>query len=1830
MRRPSQCVLFVGDDEKDYFTVRDLLAQVDPTAITVSWANSYEAAREAFSQPQHDICLLNYRLGHHSGLDILQEFCAGSRLPFILISDIESYEIDVAAANLGAADYLVNGQLTAMTLERSIRHSIQRIKTEKSLLQAQRFALSTVDALPGNIAVIDEQGLIVAVNAAWRDFAASHHLVVENGGLGANYLEICDSNAVVGGPVSESSIAKRSVTSGSVTSGSIANDSIAPNGRVVTAEIRAVMAGVKDSATLEYPCHTSHEQRWFEVRATRFSDGDPLHLVVSHEDITRRKLAEQQFRIHSEMLDIIGQAVIVTDQVGTISYWNAFAEKLYGWADSEVVGRNISQVIPNDATREQAETALHCLKEGESWSGEFTAQKRDGTSFPAFVTDTPVRDEHGYVISIISLSHDIGERKHAEETLRQSEANLAKAQQIAHIGSWEKDLTHQTDLNETPLHWSDEVYRIFGYQPGQIEVSFQTFLESVHPDDRDLVTSTTAEALQSGQFSSFEHRILWPDGTERVVREQSEVVFDEMSGVPLKLVGTVEDITERKKSESQLHFQKTLLEAQTEASLDGILVVSGEGRILSYNRRFLEMWNIPQDTLTDGDDAPLLKTVVEQVANQQPFLDKVKDLYEHREQRSHEEIVLLDGRVFDRYSAPITSGDGLYYGRVWYFHDITERKQALASTARLAAIVESSDDAIIGKTLDGIITSWNASAEILYGYMPHEVIGRAISVLAPPDRLDEQKYLLNRIAQGERVANYETVRVCKDGRLIDVSLTLSAVKNEAGEILGASAISRDISDRKRAENALRDSEARSSAVIQYALDCIITIDHESRVVEFNPAAETTFGYTRAEALGKNLNDLILPLDYHESHTQGIAHYLKTGEGPLSNGRIELPALCKNGKEITIELAATAIAHSDPPLFTAYLRDITERNQAEAALRDSEERFQSIVANVPGMVYQFVLQPDGTVEWPFVSEGCREIYGVEPEAIQRNPNFPVDATHPDDRDSFDQSVMISAQTLQPWRWEGRRRLDAGKTRWLQGVARPQKLPNGGTLWDGLVIDITARKEAEEQRDRFFTVSLDLLGVVNFEGNFERVNPAFMETLGFTEEELMSFPFRERVHPEDLAATQAAVETLSMGNRLVGFENRYITKNGAWRWLEWKSVADLEQGLIYAAARDITQRKESEVALLQMRDELEERVEERTAELAHSNVTLQGEITERKRAEREVRAQARQHEAVADLGRRALLDLDLDTLFQAAVTLVSVTMDVDICSLWELVPGTDILQRCAATGVTDAQMKSTVEMKIGDNFQICYAASRNELVISEDLESETRFRPTQFLVERGITSAITIPIYDGVLYGVLSVCSTQKQKFGQNETFFLQTVANVLSTAIARKQAETEILQLNRDLQEVNKRLNLENTERQMALGALHETAEILKKSKEEAELAREESELANRAKSEFLSRMSHELRTPLNAILGFAQILEMRADDPKQIGNIQQILKAGRHLLALINEVLDIARIESGHLSLSLEPISIGNIVGEILDLMRPLAASRQIQLINELTRDGADRHLLADQQRLKQILLNLLSNAVKYNCDGGLVNIWCETLPSAPVLRDGIRYEGQIRFLVRDTGAGIAADDIAKLFVPFERLGAGNSQIEGTGIGLTLCKHLVEAMSGQIGVHSEIGEGSTFWVQLPLVSSPLQQNVRENAHGAAPSQSTNPVYSGTILYIEDNLSNISLVEHALAIQNHQLRFLTAMQGSVGLDLAFQHLPDLILLDIHLPDMTGDLVLNRLKAQAATRNIPVVMLSADATPSQIERLLKSGAEAYVTKPLDLKKFFGLLNRLMDEIMVKKTG
>jgi signal transduction histidine kinase/ActR/RegA family two-component response regulator len=481
----------------------------------------------------------------------------------------------------------------------------------------------------------------------------------------------------------------------------------------------------------------------------------------------------------------------------------------------------------------------------------------------------------------------------------------------------------------------------------------------------------------------------------------------------------------------------------------------------------------------------------------------------------------------------------------------------------------------------------------------------------------------------------------------------------------------------------------------------------------------------------------------------------------------------------------------------------------------------------------------------------------------------------------------------------------------------------------------------------------------------------------------------------------------------------------------------------------------------------------------------------------------------------------------------------------------------------------------------ALKRGEMQVI-DVDALPPSREAKALLASGVHVYMVVPmIAGGELIGALSF-GGEPGPFPADQVGIAQEAAAQLAIAIAQARLHERVKRQAAELE-----VRVEERTRELSV-------------------ATAEADRANQAKSEFLSRMSHELRTPLNAILGFAQLLELDAASAEQQESVEQILRAGRHLLGLINEILDISRIEAGRLQLSLEPVPVQETVRQAIELVQPSAADAHVSVRAEAI--GERLHVMADRQRLQQVLLNLLSNGVKYNRAGGTVTVACAE-----------HAESRVRIDVRDTGQGIPADKLERLFTPFDRLGAEASAVEGTGLGLALSKSLVEAMGGILQVRSRPAEGCTFSVELALVAAPVEREPIASVSAPAVEE-RQPREAQKILYIEDNLSNLTLVESILA-RRPGTTMLSAMQGRVGVDLARDHRPALILLDRHLPDIPGEEVFRLLQTDSRTRDIPVIVLSADAMPSRMRQFLDGGVRAYLTKPLNVPELLAAIDEAL---------
>ena len=692
-----------------------------------------------------------------------------------------------------------------------------------------------------------------------------------------------------------------------------------------------------------------------------------------------------------------------------------------------------------------------------------------------------------------------------------------------------------------------------------------------------------------------------------------------------------------------------------------------------------------------------------------------------------------------------------------------------------------------------------------------------------------------------------------------------------------------------------------------------------------------------------------------------------------------------------------------------------------------------------------------------------------------------------------------------------------------TARPFSFPDhpewGMTYWDWLLepildargeidffvfslIDVSSRVKAENQRDRFFSLSADMLAIADARGYFTDISPAWTKVLGYSSEELKAKPFVDFVHQDDRESTlKEAARLIEDPEATLDFVNRYQTKNGDYRWLCWNAVGSQDGNQIYAVAHDITDHKLKEATLEQNKIELEKLVNDRTSALTTSQSRL-------------------------------------NFLLQSSPA---------------------VIYTCKSEG------------DFGATF------------ISDNVRTIFGFEPAIFLNDSGFWVSNIHPddkqqVLDDLQNLFKNGYHTHEYRFRRGNGEYIW-VLDELRLVKDEKGNNAEIIGYWADISD-------------------------RKKVEQDVVLARDMAVKANQYKSDFLSRMSHELRTPMNAILGFAQLLEMNSSDQTQKQQVDEISKAGGHLLDLINDVLDLSKIEAGNIEISMENVRLADVLNEILSIIEPVAVSRNIYIDKQALLDGS--HVLnVDYTRFKQVLINLLSNAVKYNVDGGGIKL--DVKP---------RSNDTLRLSVSDTGKGLTNEQQKSLFMPFERLGAEATDVEGTGIGLVITKQLVEMMGGHIGYEINSDGGSIFWVDV-IKGSDIK--ISDVADMDVSTVNHNLSAAKKILYVEDNPANMKLVKDIVGMTNHHL--IEAVTGPLGIEAALSHYPDLILLDINLPELDGFEVFKKLSNEPSVCSVPVVALSANAMKKEIDRAFELGFKQYITKPINVKELLSTIESLI---------
>jgi len=940
-------------------------------------------------------------------------------------------------------------------------------------------------------------------------------------------------------------------------------------------------------------------------------------------------------------------------------------------------------------------------------------------------------------------------------------------------------------------------------------------------------------------------------------------------------------------------------------------------------------------------------------------------------------------------------------------------------------------------------------------------------------------------------------------------------------------------------------------IIGNTAEGIIVIDSQGLIVTFNPAAERIFGYQASDVIGNNVA-ILLPEREQQQHQQYTDASTLHAPRIINRGR-DLEGRKKDGTLFPLELNIAPLTIGGQRGFVGVTRDITDRKMAAQALQSSNERLGFLLKSSPMVIY--TCHPSGDFSPTYVSPNIKEHFGYEPEEFTNNSSFWIDHIHPNDKNGVIEQLRQLIERVYH-KHDYRFKMKNGQYRWVHDELHLLKDDNGNILEIvGSWTDIDDKKQTEitlERSENRFRRSQIFANIGTWDWDIhsgelywsERIGPLF----GYPEGNLETTydNFLNAVHPDDRQQVIDAVNNCVENNTEYDIEHRVVWPNGEVRWVhEQGDVTRADDGTpshMLGVVIDITRRKL-----------LEDQLHEKQALL---DLLRQGMI-----------------DYVANNDFTAVSDNLLDGLLELTGSEYGFTGEI-----LHDESGIPYLKTHAITNIAwnhETQQIYDEHASQGMKFTnldtlFGEVINTGACVIANDPAHDSR---------RGglpdghppLHAFLGIPVYYG--NEIVGMYGLANRSGGYDEELvdFLRPFDLTYGVIThARRLTQTEEQNM-RDLK-----------------------------------MAKQVAEKASHAKTEFLSRMSHELRTPMNAILGFTQILQVDTDKvlpPSYQQSLKEIMNAGQHLLELINDILDLARIESGKLQLSLEPIALRDLFTACENLIMPLVSEHGLSIEFSQPKNIS---FMGDMTKIKQVMLNLLSNAVKYNRKHGHIKVWSEL------------SNDKMLISVQDQGMGIPEERQNELFTAFSRIDADNTGIEGTGIGLVITRNLMERMGGHIDFSCTEDEGTTFWITLPLLDQQPHESSatgNHNVNNSAALQAGPQTFS--ILYVEDNEVNIRLIQQAL--QNHaQLTLTTATTAEQGLELLNNQLYDLILLDIYLPGMSGFDLLKIIRSNPATHSIPVFGISANAMQADIDQAKQAGFDRYITKPVDLGRLISAIN------------
>ncbi|GEM_PF-173093 len=1811
---------------------------------------------------RYDVILLDYRLPGLNALAALKELRQdrGPDIPVVLITGQGDEELALQALKLGAASYLVKNPGYLYQLPSELENACYRAEQRKAIeaiTQRDQLLQTMFHSLSSEVVVVDREGTITYASKSWEQFASEGQAQMSRVAVGVNYLEVCRRAAA-----HDDASAKEALSG-----------------------IEGVMAGRAPSFSLEYPCQIRGEMGWFLMQV------DPMPrehggVVISHTNITQRKraeaaLTENELRLR-EAQAIAHVGSFHWDVAANTVVWSDELCRIYGYEPGEsrlTYETYLEQVHPDH--REQVRRAVErALTRREMFEHEYRIVRPTGETRWVFAHGRPVVDAGGTLIALQGICQDITERKRTRESLRESE--MRNQAMLRAIPDW----MFLTSEDGVLLDYHAKDTRELIMPPD--EFLGKNVRKVLPPEIAERLLHGFKQAVESGEPCLFEYSLPNHEGDRHYEARVASCDHD-------KVLSIVRDITERKQAETALRESEERFAKAFHSSPQPMSITTlDEGRYVDVNERFLEVSGYTRGEVIGRTSFDL--NIWESPEARDEIVRPVKERGQVRN---------METRFFTKsgeFRVLLSSVELIELGGqqclLFASSDITERKRAEAANLRRATLFADVNAALaerdvplqsilqqcaeaVTRHLDAAfariwtlnhkesVLELQASAG-LYTHLNgrHSRVG--VGELKIGQIAEERQPLLtNDVCNDPRVNDREWAReqgmaafagypLLVEDRVVGVMAMFARHQLTEDTVEALATVAAPIAqgiERKRAEQALGESEERFRSAFDHATIGMALIAPDGRFLQVNHSVCEMLGYSEQELLANDFQSLTHPDDLDAN----LAYRRQILAGEIRAFQMEKRYIHKRGHTVWALLSVSLLrdAGGQPLYFISQIQDITERKLAGEKLRESEERFRQLAENIGAAFFlteEFSETSPGRVV--YVSPAYEKIWGRSRESVYQNTRSWLDAVHSEDRER----VLAALSSAGQKQFDEQFRIvrPDGEVRWVHDRVFPIRDESGAIYrLAGIVEDITERKQIEgalRESQLRYKLATAAGGAGVWDWNLETgeiyVAPTLKAVLGFEDHEIENRidDWGRRVYPEDadrvMARAQAHIDGLTPHYEV---EHRMLHKDGSVRCF-------LTRGTIVESENGHPRRM----------------------------VGTDTDITERKRAGEALRESEERLRLALEAGRMGVWEWDAETdalkwskEHYAVMGLEPFSVEPDYHTWADRVHPDDLpAARGAIKGAIKEQREYQCEYRIiwpdgsvrwlegrgkpvYDNGGQCVKVGGLIVDITERKRAEEALRESEARARRALVEQMLAGVAECDATGMFKMVN---QRFcdiaGYTEAELLERgTGDILHPddlervlGLKRRLIETgesfatEHRFLRKDGSEVW--VNNHVSSVRNALGEIEKAVAVLiditdrKRAEREREqllkqekTARAEAQAANRSKDEFLAVVSHELRSPLNAILGYTRLLRGGVADAADIQETVEIIERnGRMQLQLIEDLLDSARIISGKLKLEVEPVSLTNVITAALDVVRPAAKAKGIELRSDL--EPLAGQITGDPKRLQQVLWNLLSNAIKFTPRSGRVELWMENV-------------GQhIRITVKDTGKGIEAEFLPFVFDRFRQSDTSSARrFGGLGLGLSLVKQLVELHGGTIEAASDgSGCGATFTVTLPQHAAQTEAFTTEQPRAVAlremrmddeiPLDQIPSLAGVRVLVVDDEEEARSLLTAVLGECEAQVMAVSSGIEALAIlaDPPGGKRPDALILDINMPDEDGYQVLERVRALEAERGvapsarIPAIALTAMGRTEDRLKALAAGFRMHIVKPVEPTELAVVIASLVERL------